>query len=46
MMKKNFINIGLLRKPKIIVCNVDEESLVKGNKYTHKSKRSIPITNN
>ena len=32
---KNLDLLGLLSlKPKIIVCNVDEESLAKGNKYT------------
>ena len=33
--KKFLQEIGLLSvKPKIIVCNVDEESLIKGNQYT------------
>ncbi len=33
--KKFLLNIGLLSlKPKIIVCNVDESSLEKGNKFT------------
>ena len=36
--ENNFLSsIGLLSiKPKIIVCNVDEESLVNGNKFTEK----------
>ena len=34
--------LGLLSlKPKIIVCNVDEESLVKGNKYTETVKNKF-----
>ena len=33
--KKFLLNLGLLsEKPKIIVCNVDEEHLTKGNEYT------------
>ncbi len=37
--EKFLSNIGLLsKKPKIIVCNVDEENLVKGNKYTQQVK--------
>ena len=33
-------NIGLLSiKPKIIVCNVDEENLSKGNQYTEEVKK-------
>ncbi len=36
-------NIGLLSiKPKILVCNVDEESLAKGNKYTEMVKKRYP----
>ncbi len=36
-------NIGLLSiKPKIIVCNVDEESLAKGNKFTENVKSNYP----
>ncbi len=34
---------GLLSiKPKIIVCNVDEENLEKGNKYTNQIKENCP----
>ncbi len=37
--EKFLSNIGLLSiKPKIIVCNVDEENLSKGNKYTEQVK--------
>jgi GTP-binding protein YchF len=37
---KYLSTIGLLSiKPKIIVCNVDEESLVKGNKFTENVKK-------
>ena len=37
--KKFLSNMGLLSvKPKIIVCNVDEASLAKGNKFTEKVK--------
>ena len=36
-------NIGLLSiKPKIIVCNVDEDNLSKGNKYTEMVKIKYP----
>ena len=36
-------NLGLLSlKPKIIVCNVDEESLSKGNSYTESVKNKHP----
>ena len=36
-------NIGLLSiKPKIIVCNVDEEHLGKGNNYTDQVKKRYP----
>ena len=36
-------SIGLLSiKPKIIVCNVDEESVSTGNKYTKSVKEIIP----
>ncbi len=36
-------NIGLLSiKPKIIVCNVDEESLAAGNNYTKQVKAKFP----
>ena len=36
-------NLGLLSiKPKIIVCNVDEESLVKGNAFTESVKNKHP----
>ncbi len=35
--------IGLLSiKPKIIVCNVDEENLIKGNDYTSQVKEKCP----
>ena len=41
--KKLLSTTGLLSiKPKIIVCNVDEESLTKGNKYTEKIKSKYP----
>ena len=41
--EKFLSNIGLLTiKPKIIVCNVDEESLVKGNNYTDQVKKRYP----
>ena len=45
MRRKKFLsNIGLLSiKPKIIVCNVDEESLSKGNKYTEMVKKNIQM---
>ncbi len=37
--KKLLTNIGLLSiKPKIIVCNVDEGSVIKGNKFTENIK--------
>ena len=40
---KFLYNIGLLSiKPKIIVCNVDEENLSKGNKYTEMVKIKYP----
>ena len=36
-------NLGLLSiKPKIIVCNVDEESLVEGNSFTDSVKKKYP----
>ena len=36
-------NIGLLSiKPKIIVCNVDEENLAKGNQYTEEVQNKYP----
>jgi GTP-binding protein YchF len=36
-------NLGLLSiKPKIIVCNVDEESLAKGNAFTESVKNKYP----
>jgi GTP-binding protein YchF len=39
---KYLSTIGLLSiKPKIIVCNVDEESLVKGNKFTENVKKKF-----
>jgi len=38
--KKYLFNTGLLSiKPKIIVCNVDEDSLTKGNNYTQEVKK-------
>ena len=38
--KKFLISLGLLSvKPKIIVCNVDEESLAKGNNFTESVKK-------
>ena len=42
--KINFYpNIGLLSiKPKIIVCNVDEENLSKGNQYTEEVQNKYP----
>ena len=41
--EKFLSSIGLLTiKPKIIVCNVDEESLVKGNNHTDQVKKRYP----
>ncbi len=41
--KKFLFNIGLLSiKPKIIVCNVDEENLVEGNNYTKEVRKKYP----
>ncbi len=41
--EKILCNIGLLSiKPKIIVCNVDEENLSKGNQYTEMVKIKYP----
>ena len=42
--EKNFLsNIGLLSiKPKIIVCNVDEENVSNGNKYTQQIIKNCP----
>ena len=42
--EKNFFSsLGLLSvKPKIIVCNVDENNLAKGNKYTEMIKNKFP----
>lgn len=41
--KKTLNQIGLLsQKPKIIVCNVDEESVTNGNKYTEIVKNNFP----
>ena len=41
--KKLLTNIGLLSiKPKIIVCNVDEGSVIKGNKFTENIKSKYP----
>ena len=40
--EKFLSSIGLLSmKPKIIVCNVDEESLSKGNEYTNQIKEKL-----
>ena len=41
--KKLLSSIGLLSiKPKILVCNVDEESLEKGNSFTENVKKKYP----
>ena len=41
--RKFLSNIGLLSvKPKIIVCNVDEDNLKEGNEYTQKVKNKYP----
>ena len=42
--EKKFLSaLGLLSiKPKIIVCNVDEESLTQGNNFTNNIKKSYP----
>ena len=41
--EKFLSSIGLLSiKPKIIVCNVDEENISKGNKYTQDIKKKYP----
>ena len=41
--KKILTSIGLLSvKPKIIVCNVDEENLSDGNQYTQQIKKKYP----
>ena len=42
--KKKYLSIFnlLSLKPKIIVCNVDEESLQKGNRYTETVKLEFP----
>ena len=41
--KKFLSNLGLLSiKPKIIVCNVDEENLSKGNAHTEQIKNKYP----
>jgi len=41
--EKFLSGIGLLSiKPKIIVCNVDEENLTKGNNYTQQVKNKYP----
>ena len=41
--EKFLSSIGLLSiKPKIIVCNVDEENLGKGNNYTDQVKKRYP----
>ncbi len=41
--KKLLSNIGLLSvKPRIIVCNVDEENVTNGNDYTSKIKEKYP----
>ena len=42
--KKYLFNTGLLSiKPKIIVCNVDEDSLTKGNNYTQEVKKNTQM---
>ena len=42
--EKFLSSIGLLSiKPKIIVCNVDEENISKGNKYTQDIKKNIQM---
>ena len=42
--EKILSSIGLLStKPKIIVCNVDEENLSKGNQYTEEVKNKYPM---
>ncbi len=41
--KKILSSIGLLSiKPKIIVCNIDEENLSRGNEHTEKVKKKYP----
>ena len=41
--EKFLYSIGLLSiKPKIIVCNVDEDNLLKGNQYTNQIKEKYP----
>ena len=41
--EKFLTTLGLLSiKPKIIVCNVDEESLAKGNSFTESVKKNYP----
>lgn len=41
--EKFLATLGLLSvKPKIIVCNVDEESLAKGNSFTENVKKNYP----
>ncbi len=41
--EKFLFSLGLLSiKPKIIVCNVDDNSLIKGNKYTEIVKKKLP----
>ena len=41
--QKFLSNMGILSiKPKIIVCNVDEQSLYKGNNYTSQLKKKFP----
>tara|TARA_B100000242_G_scaffold289895_1_gene260453 strand:+ start:549 stop:1619 length:1071 start_codon:yes stop_codon:yes gene_type:complete len=41
--QKFLSNMGILSiKPKIIVCNVDEQSLYKGNNYTNQLKEKFP----
>ena len=43
LIKKFLTTLGLLSiKPKIIVCNVDEESLATGNAFTEDVKRKYP----
>jgi len=41
--EKFLSNIGLLSiKPKIIVCNIDEDNLIEGNNYTEQVKKKYP----
>ena len=45
--KKFLSTLGLLSiKPKIIVCNVDEENLSKGNEYTKQIQNKVSQSDN